>query len=99
MVERVPGNPWIITTLWFLQFDIARASDDASLDLVRTGLNWVERNALPSGILPEQLDPHTREHISASPLAWSHAEYVRTVILYLRRLVDLGIRPAQQINS
>ncbi len=87
----VPGNPWFITTLWYTQYTIARAKDDHDLDQVRLDLNWVERNALRSGILSEQLNPYTREQLSAAPLTWSHAEYIRTIILYMRKLHELGI--------
>jgi oligosaccharide amylase len=89
--QGVPGNPWIITTLWYAQYAIALAKNDHDLDDVRRVLNWVEQNATQSGILPEQLDPYTREPMSAAPLTWSHAEYIRTVILYLRKVSDLGI--------
>jgi oligosaccharide amylase len=89
--NNVPGNPWFITTLWYTQYTIARAKNDHDLDQVRLDLNWVERNALRSGILSEQLNPYTREQISAAPLTWSHAEYIRTVILYMRKLQELGI--------
>lgn len=90
-VPDVPGNPWFITTLWYTQYAIALAKDDHDLDHVRADLNWVERNALRSGILSEQLNPYTREQVSAAPLTWSHAEYIRTVILYMRKLKELGI--------
>jgi GH15 family glucan-1,4-alpha-glucosidase len=43
-------------------------------------------------VLGEQLDPYTRAHLSAAPLTWSHAEYIRTVILYLRKVDELGLR-------
>lgn len=87
-----PGNPWFITTLWYTQYTIALALvDDHDLDEVRADLNWVEQNALRSGILSEQLNPYTREQVGAAPLTWSHSEYVRTVILYMRKLKELGI--------
>ncbi len=87
----VPGNPWFITTLWFTQYSIALAKSDHDLDQVRLDLNWVERNALRSGILSEQLNPYTKEQISAAPLTWSHAEYLRTIIMYMRKLTELKI--------
>ena len=87
----VPGNPWFITTLWFTQYSIALAKNDHDLDQVRADLNWVERNALSSGILSEQLNPYTKEQLSAAPLTWSHAEYIRTVIMYMRKLEELKI--------
>ncbi len=91
IAANVQGNPWIITTLWFAQYSIALAKTDQDLDEARKVLNWVERNATRSGILPEQLDPYTREHISASPLTWSHAEYIRTIIMYLKKSDALGL--------
>ena len=87
----VVGNPWFITTLWFTQFAIARAMTDRDLDEVRADLNWVERSALRSGVLSEQLNPYTREQVSAAPLTWSHAEYIRTVIMYMRKLKELHL--------
>jgi GH15 family glucan-1,4-alpha-glucosidase len=89
--QNVVGNPWIITTLWYAQYDIMRAENDHDLDVVRKTLLWVEQNATRSGILPEQIDPYTREHLSAAPLSWSHAEYIRTVIMYLNKIRKLNI--------
>lgn len=86
-----PGNPWFITTLWYTQYAIALAKNDHDLDLVRADLNWVEHNALRSGILSEQLNPYTGQQVGAAPLTWSHAEYIRTIIMYMRRLAELGI--------
>ncbi len=87
----VPGNPWFITTLWYTQWAISLAQSDRDLDLVRADLNWVERNTLRSGILSEQLNPYTREQIGAAPLTWSHAEYLRTVIMYMQKLKELNL--------
>jgi GH15 family glucan-1,4-alpha-glucosidase len=85
------GNPWFITTLWYTQYAIALAKNDHDLDLVREELNWVEHNALRSGVMSEQLNPYTGEQLSAAPLTWSHSEYIRTVIMYMRKLGELGI--------
>lgn len=89
--EETPGNPWIITTLWLTQYSIAQATNNEDLGKARWWLNWVAEKALPSGILPEQLNPHTGEQVQASPLTWSHAEFVVTVIEYLDKLESLGI--------
>jgi GH15 family glucan-1,4-alpha-glucosidase len=90
-----PSNPWFISTLWYTQYAIALAKNDHDLEEVRADLNWVERNAQRSGILSEQLNPYTKEQIGAAPLTWSHAEYIRTVIMYMRKLEELGIVPRQ----
>lgn len=87
----VPGNPWFITTLWYTQWEISIARSDRDLDKVRADLNWVERNTLHSGILSEQLNPYTREQVGAAPLTWSHAEFLRTVIMYMQKLKELNL--------
>lgn len=85
------GNPWFITSLWWAQYTIARATSDDNLDPVRRSLEKIARFAGTTGILAEQLDPETGSPISASPLAWSHAEYIRTVVLYLQKCKTLGL--------
>ena len=85
------GDPWITTTLWYAEYLIANAHTDADFDRVREIFNWVVRYAQPSGVLSEQLHPKTGAQISATPLAWSHASYVTTVLKYLNRLEELGI--------
>ena len=87
----IPGNPWIITSMWLAQYYVARAKRESDLDVVRKWINWVVKYSGPSGVLPEQLNPYTGEYVSASPLAWSHAEFVTTIISYLEKLEELGI--------
>ncbi len=87
----VPGNPWIVCTMWLAQWYIARArsADDLArpLDLLR----WAAAKALPSGVLPEQVHPVTGELLSVSPLTWSHVEFVETTVRYLDRLHALDL--------
>lgn len=86
-----PGNPWFITTLWFAQHAIRAARSEADLSSVKERLRWCARYATHSGLLSEQLNPLTGEQLSVSPLVWSHAEFVRTIIQYLNRLEDFGV--------
>jgi GH15 family glucan-1,4-alpha-glucosidase len=65
----LPGNPWLITTLWLAQWDTALGLAGRALEL----LSWAADRALPSGILAEQIDPHSRAPVSVSPLTWSHS--------------------------
>jgi len=51
-------------------------------------LSWAAAHALPSGVLPEQINPMTGEFISVSPLTWSHATYIATAHRILRRLAE-----------
>ncbi len=84
-IERVPGNPWFVCTLWLAQWWIAMAKTRDELRRPREILEWVAEHALPSGVLAEQLHPYTGEPLSVSPLTWSHAEYVKTVLSYCHK--------------
>jgi len=88
---ETPGNPWIITTLWMTQAAIMAAKNEDDLLRVKQDLDWVTSFSLSTGVLPEQLNPHTGEPLSATPLTWSHAEFVLTVIQYLDKLEEFGI--------
>lgn len=90
-VDGVPGNPWFITTLWLAQYYITRAKNEMDFNDVHKWLSWATKHAAQSGVLSEQLHPYTGEQLSATPLTWSHSEYVTTVIKYLDRLEELGI--------
>jgi len=41
-------------------------------------------------LLAEQYDPETGAPRSVMPLAWSHAVYVETILLYLARYEELS---------
>lgn len=89
-VEGVP-NPWYITTLWLAQYYARIAKKPEDLDIVNYWLNWVVTHSPLSGVLSEQLHPFTGEQLSATPLTWSHAEYVRTIVYRRDALARLGI--------
>ena len=85
------SNPWYITTLWLAQYYVHAATSPEELENVKYWLNWVVTHSPSSGVLSEQLHPYTGEQLSANPLTWSHAEYVRTVMLYHRKLESFGL--------
>ncbi len=87
--NNVPGNPWFVTTLWLIQYKIARASTEEELEFVNDELMWAVDHALPSGVLSEQIDPYTGDQISVAPLIWSHAEFIITVMEYVSKLEEL----------
>lgn len=87
---EIPGNPWIITTLWLTQWKIARAQTPAALKAARSSLDWALKAAGPAGLLPEQLHPVTGQPLSVSPLAWSHAAFVETILDYAERERAIG---------
>jgi len=81
----LPGNPWIITTLWMAQWQIALAKTTADLKKPKELLEWAQKRASSTGILPEQMHPITGAPLSVAPLTWSHATYVETVIKYVQK--------------
>lgn len=87
--DSVAGNPWFICTLWWAQWLIATAHTDIDLDAPLEVLEWVRAHALPSGVLAEQLHPYAGVPLSVSPLTWSHAEFVNTVLALLEKWTEL----------
>ncbi|MCE5263699.1 MAG: glycoside hydrolase family 15 protein [Deltaproteobacteria bacterium] len=90
---EIPGNPWFICTLWYAQWQIARAESLMELQEAIPILEWAVSRALPSGVLSEQVDPHTNRQLSVSPLTWSHATYVAAFLEYLHKLEELFTCP------
>ncbi len=84
-LAAVPGNPWIICSLWCAQHAVATARARSDLRAAGEVLSWVEGKKLASGVLPEQLHPYTGSPLSVSPLTWSHAAFVICVQQYLAR--------------
>ena len=76
---EIPGNPWLITTLWIARWRLALGGPEHrghALDAVR----WCLDRGTRSGMLPEQVHPSTRAPLSVSPLTWSHAELLLTAL-------------------
>ncbi len=90
--DTIPGNPWIVCTMWVCQWYIALAQHKEELTPALELLEWVSTVALPSGLLPEQLNPYTGEAISVAPLTWSHASFVTTVTMYLDKYKKISKR-------
>lgn len=89
--RNTPGNPWFVPSLWSAHYIIDKAKNEKDLESVKEIFRWVLKYSSPSGILSEQLNPHTGEPLSVAPLVWSHAEYVRAVIKYLDKLEEFGV--------
>ena len=70
------GNYWFITSLWTAQY-AHEAGDDALFAKI---VDWVLGQADASLMFAEQINPDTGEPISVSPLVWSHAEYMATLL-------------------
>ena len=83
--SETTGNPWFISTLRLARWHIATANSLDELVQAMKFLKWAAKNALPSGALAEQLDPYSGKPISATPLLWSHAEFVLAVTEYISK--------------
>ncbi|PID29191.1 hypothetical protein CR983_04290 [Candidatus Saccharibacteria bacterium] len=68
-------NLWHITTLWYAQYCI----ETGELDTAENLLNWVQQHAYESGVLAEQIAANGFSK-SVAPLAWSHAEFMATLL-------------------
>jgi len=73
--SKIPGNPWLISTMWLAQYYALVGERDEARKL----LEWARSVATPTGLLPEQVNPFDRSPLSVMPLAWSHAEYLRAL--------------------
>jgi GH15 family glucan-1,4-alpha-glucosidase len=82
----VPGNPWVICTLWLAEHAIARATSVAELQSALDLVRWARSKARPSLVLPEQVHPFTGAPLSVCPFIWSHAQVVSVVRGYLESL-------------
>jgi glucoamylase len=91
---EVPGNPWLICTLWLAQWYIAKAENLEELQQAIPILEWVASRALPSGVLAEQVHPHTHQPLSVSPLTWSHAAFITTVLEYVNKGGEIDLCPS-----
>jgi len=85
-IEKVPGNPWFICTLWYAEWVIAVAKNEQELKEAEDLIRWAMSKSLPTGILAEQVHPFTGAPLSVSPLTWSHASFVKVVQEYLSKL-------------
>jgi len=91
VTDDTPGNPWFVTTLWLAEYYIAIAKNKDDLKPAIDIFQWVTERALGTGVLAEQLHPHTGEPLSVTPLTWSHAGFIIAINKYLEKLDQLGI--------
>jgi len=87
--DQIPGNPWIICTLWVAEWEIAKAKTLTELTEAYDLLQWTYQQTMESGVLPEQVHPVTGHSLSVAPLTWSHSTYVLTVNKYLAKYLEL----------
>lgn len=90
-IERVPGNPWIICTMWLARWYTAKAETADELKVALSILEWARTHAMPGGHLPEQLHPYSGQPLSVAPLTWSHAEVISAVLELVAKVTELGV--------
>jgi GH15 family glucan-1,4-alpha-glucosidase len=95
----VQGNPWFVTTLWLAHYYVLTSNSKEDLNKPMELLKWVQSRALPSGVLAEQIDPHTDEPLSVSPLTWSHSTFIAVVQAYLNKLIEMNKCPSCGISK
>lgn len=78
----IPGNPWFVSTLWLAEYFIDQAENQQQLQATLPYIEWCIKNALPSGVLAEQVHPVNGSPLCVSPLTWSHSSFVWTVLKY-----------------
>jgi len=83
--KDIPGNPWFISTLWLAEYCIDQSQNKQELQAALPYLEWCGKNALPSGVLAEQVHPVTGSPLCVSPLTWSHSAFVWTVLRYAEK--------------
>jgi GH15 family glucan-1,4-alpha-glucosidase len=101
-VDKVPGNPWFICTLWYAEWVIASAKQPEQLQEAEDCLKWAAGHALPSGVMAEQIHPYTGEPLSVSPLTWSHASYIKVIQEFAakhKKLRGKAEQPKQEVSD
>jgi glucoamylase len=59
------------------QYYIKNQQPDKSKEVI----DWVIKHSSQSGMFAEQIDPENGNQIGVSPLVWSHASFIETVLL------------------
>ena len=89
------SNPWFITTMWEVQRRLSQNEvTQEDLAYAQEVFDWVCKYMYPSGVLAEQLNPYNGKSLSATPLVWSHAVYINTMLLYQKKKQDLELADA-----
>jgi GH15 family glucan-1,4-alpha-glucosidase len=89
--KQYKGNPWIVTTLWLCQYFSTVGRDDDAHKL----LDWALKRELPSGVLSEQFDPVDGSPLGVTPLVWSHAEMINTLLDLSKNAQTKSEQPSQ----
>jgi GH15 family glucan-1,4-alpha-glucosidase len=70
------GNPWFVSTLWLAQYYLQLARNPDAEQIIE----WVLKRTVSSGVLSEQINPANGTPVGVTPLVWSHAELINTLL-------------------
>ncbi len=84
------SNPWIVTTMWELQRKLNIAKDEHDLQRLSREFNWITDRLKVFPVMAEQYHPFSGEPLSATPLTWSHAVFVETVLVYMSKMEEIS---------
>src|SRR5436190_10729065 len=70
------GNPWFITTLWMALYHCQLGNYQKA----KTLIDWSARHVDELQLFAEQVNRENGEPVSASPLAWSHAMFILSLL-------------------
>ncbi|MBP7859669.1 glycoside hydrolase family 15 protein [Patescibacteria group bacterium] len=85
------SNPWIITSLWIVMLKIQKAENKEQMIDVSKDIEKIVTLTTTSGVLPEQVFLRDKKETGYCPLIWSHATYLETINMYIKKLEILGI--------
>ncbi len=74
--RQYKGNPWIVCTVWLAQYYVALDRQAEAMEL----LDWVFARQHEGSVLSEQYDAENGQTVGVSPLVWSHAELINTIL-------------------
>lgn len=77
-MENSQPSLWLNVSLWMAQIFL-ELDDISEAEKI---IDFVKSTASPSGMMPEQVKRSSLEAASLSPLVWSHAELVNTLVDY-----------------
>lgn len=89
-MEKAPGNPWIICTLWLARWYAMIARDERDLQPALNLIDWALKRAFATGALPEQTNPLNGSPLSVAPLTWSHATLIDAMLDVAAKLRELA---------
>lgn len=74
--DTYPGNPWIVCSMWLAQYLVHSGNTEEAQKLV----DWALSKQTASGMLSEQFDAKTGQPVGVTPLVWSHAELINSLL-------------------